>query len=569
MGEPPRMRWSALVFALCAAQACTGGQSSDDGAPVAGASGSSDLGPTRPPNTGASGMGGSAGLGGTGVMGGTGGTAGSPVAGAGADPIFVIDYVPQDILRPVFVCAAGVASVAVQPDRLEAARAADAMCEGLPGGWRCRCGDATITSYAAGCIGALREACGVGADALSGRAEAPPDECASSLPSRVGSCQPRELGGYMCSCESAPGELLTRREATCEQALWAACSQACDDEYGSCTPLPEAATGRYGCACPYNGSERMGGGATCGDALERACRRGETGNGGCNEYGGYCERGEDGALACTCSDGSQHAAVAPAGERWALCRSAVEQACGFGRRPEGTVCSAEGNGYSARCELLPDFNMPYQCACVLRGTWRDRPGLIEELWEQRCEEALAAKCPETAALDAQDRTRACAHLVSCESTGEYVAYSGLTQPACMQNIPDSCVACIVAELGRGPTLLPSGCPDGNPGCEEACAAVVPKPAVVATCLLANMDHQIPEARAGCLCDRCHPAYGACALDYTCMELVACFQKQGCSGDACATDPVCGPLLVRDRSLQGSTIALAVAQCAAFLECSTQ
>jgi hypothetical protein len=29
------------------------------------------------------------------------------------------------------------------------------------------------------------------------------------------------------------------------------------------------------------------------------------------------------------------------------------------------------------------------------------------------------------------------------------------------------------------------------------------------------------------------------------------------------------LLVRDRSLQGSTIALAVAQCAAFVECSTQ
>ena len=549
------MRWVVMQAVLAVACTRTGGQSSDDGAP---------LDPTRPmvpPGPAA-------------MDGGTPATdAGRPDAGrpdsgppppsdAGA-PVFVIDYFPSDVLRPVTVCAAGFTPDATREPQL-VAQDAPYVCEGSEGAWGCRCDGEVAGSYAAGCIGALLEACGAAAQPLRGNPGVPPSDCAGRYPGRAGRCEPLASGGFACSCEALPGEQLTIEATTCERALWAACAEPCGDEHGTCTPVDGEAPGHYSCDCPYNGLVHAVSARDCTSALIAGCNPAMETESACNGYGGYCDRTDRTTLSCSCADGSQHEQVYAQGERRAACRSALEQACGQGELPDGALCVSEGNGYSARCTHTFIEDTPvYSCECVLHGTWRDRVGLVEEFFEQTCEASLQMKCPETAPVDAQDRARACDQLTGCD---KFMEYTGLSREACLENAPDVCVACVVAELDRIPRG-DNGCPDGNVQCSEACDVLVPRATAVAACETIATDLVGLSDRERCLCDRCQPTYNPCVLDPACHDLLECFAAQGCVGAACASDPVCGPLVDMHWPLQSLTVALAMSECPALPECA--
>lgn len=479
-------------------------------------------------------------------------------ANADAGPSIFVVALPTDGLVPTLACAAG-----LPPDSGDVrarVAAAEAACEGNLGGFRCTCQGRVSYSFAAECTGALLEQCGVRAEALMGHDGVPPRDCSARLSTRAGHCEPEPGAGFRCRCDGASDDVV-RDEPTCERALWAACATACSDDFGSCSPTVSGPPGEHQCQCA-NGLTGATASATCGSALSQACNPDTETAQLCNGYGGRCERTAPDQLHCTCTDGTEHDAPYAAGERHRPCRTALEATCGVGELGPDELCTAEGNEYTARCEPATEARGAFACECVYRGPTADWVGLIDERFAVSCRSALQSRCPETDALASGDREAACQQLTECDRRG---TYAGLTRAACLAQVGDGCVACVKAELARNP-LLPNGCPDGNLMCVVPCQGVVPRDTAVAACELAAGDPFGLNERDRCLCDRCYPSFGECALDYDCRTLVECFQTQGCQGDACDADPVCGPMLERLRPMRSPDLAKTVSACPALSEC---
>jgi hypothetical protein len=119
---------------------------------------------------------------------------------AGAPPQFEVVYEAVLDGQPSLICAAGLGPKSGAPDA-ERAYAATHHCEGNEARWNCTCdGAAPVRSYAATCVGALQERCGVAAQALSGRDVPPMAECAASTPSREGKCGQPTGDAFECKC---------------------------------------------------------------------------------------------------------------------------------------------------------------------------------------------------------------------------------------------------------------------------------------------------------------------------------------------------------------------------------
>jgi len=492
-----------------------------------------------------------------------GGGGGGPIpVDAGPPPQFEIIYRATLDSEVELICAAGLPAEGGMDD-VARALAATHHCEGVEGRWQCTCdGAEPARSYAATCVGALQERCGAQAQALLGRDVAPLAECVASLASRDGKCGKPLGDAFECKCGGRDVPI-ARDDATCEQALWGACAQPCSGADGTCTPHAGGKSGDYECACASApGTARPVAAATCEEALVAGCDLTTESYDGCNGYGGYCDRKDAETLRCVCADASEHAVAIGLDDRYAPCRTALEQTCGTGDPGPEKLCLADANGYAARCTQPPGDDAPYTCECVLHGAQRDALATIEQVTTGPCARALVATCPQTEPVGEADRARACDYYARCDTH-----YVGFELDACQASAPDPCVACTSHELDRL-ELDTEGCPtSGRAACQDACTELVPKAAAVSACEAGLDSMGKLDGQGQCLCDRCHPTFGECMADAGCVEIVDCANATGCDQQSCSSDPTCGPIVTRYQGTHSLGLALQLGQCSALADCA--
>jgi hypothetical protein len=431
-------------------------------------------------------------------------------------------------------------------------------CRGDEGAWACECDGSSRWSYAAGCTGALLEACGKVAESLDSSSAKPPADCESTLPSRAGRCERGADGEYACTCEGASKRKLSHA-TTCEAALWASCAEDCSGADGRCEPATGALAGSYTCDCPQNrGTPRMASSRLCDDAVLFGCSVLGESLLGCNGYTGFCDRdGDD--FDCTCLDGSEHHVAGTGFEQFSTpCQHALDSACGTEGAPANKVCTRNENSYEARCVQPFDDSAPFTCDCTFHGADADEVAGVEPSSSPRCEDNLLAACPQLEPIDAAARERACGYYDRCDTR------PGFDYDACLASAPDGCVACTATDLDQLEAGK-DGCPDGHPACLTQCREVVPRADAVAACRTALGDDATAEGK--CLCDKCWPDFGECVTDTGCREMLDCIAKQGCKESACERDPVCGPIIMRYYSTHSLAILLNFGSCPARDSCA--
>lgn len=514
--------------------ACTGGQSSDDGAPR-------DSG-YQPPD---------AGEGDAGVD-----------AGAPRTEVIVGGHVDGE---SIIACGAGLDA---RLDQVDAVLNAPQRCEGWQSWFECSCDGELKRSYAYSCTVALLQACGVPAESIDGSGRTAPlsTECEAFDGEPFGRCTlDADEERYECGCappldEPRPPVRVEAPEAmthaSCEQALFGACTHFCVSDYGRCEPSTDGTINAYECRCETNGLSRRVEERSCTQALEHACSPGEIIETSCSGYGGYCESTEYASaseLRCTCDDEQEHVVDHVTREedpRPSPCRDTLEATCGLGDLPEGALCMGEGNGYRARCTRAPSPESAYGCECYAEGSIDARYVVGEG---DTCDESmLRAACLEIAPLAEDARAMACEHLETC---GTRITDFSLDK--CMDNAEDVCIACVLGELSRATLLDAQGCPSSRVNCHELCSSIVPKEEAVEACVTRAAEHWRVTSEARCLCDRCYPAFGACLADEGCAEIMLCASEQGCEGTACERDPICGPIIAGLIGVRMRSIALAL------------
>lgn len=532
-----RGRALALALALCGCS--DGGQSSDDGVPRTDRH--------RPPDDG-----------------------GSPDAETPErhEHTIVIEAALDSDL--VYGCGAGFTETQLATDPKQAILAAPYLCRGNTGSWTCECDGEPALTGAFGCEAALYEACGVAADATDGSGEpaTAPSACHSNRLNLEGDCTRRADGDFACACghpleEPRPPIVVEQQgeptPASCELALFRACGTSCGDEYGACEPKDDT-IGAYTCACSTHGLSRDAVSLGCEIALQYTCSPLSYSDDACNGYGGYCvtpDLDEQTTMHCACADGTeQDVAHTPywADPRPYSCRETLEATCGLGSPPKDALCLGDNNGYRARCTRGPRSDGPFSCECYLDG---DPAANVQTMSvaSDSCDEALLESfCTSLAELPEGAAEAACDYYDACEPP-----MAGFERGACIESVSDACAACVLVERARIPAGM-GGCPSQPVECDSACDTLVPREVGVAACeqLLEEDDELTPEA--SCLCDACYPAFGNCLRDAGCRTIFDCAVAQGCQGDACAQDPVCGAVISRFIGTPSLGTAMALGRC---------
>jgi hypothetical protein len=325
---------------------------------------------------------------------------------AGNDPLAI--RLPIEDGSAVFACGSGFAAAEVEADLIDAITSAPKHCQGSQGNYVCSCGRVMKESYAFTCPAALLEACATPAERVDGSGDAPPvpTKCAARSRELSGSCAVGEDDQLECSCDD-DGPISTTpvpanyTQASCDQALFAACGGSCEDEFGACTTSDSGIIGEYECACTTNNFTHLARAASCQTALLSACNPLNEAEDVCTGYGGYCDaidRVKQTELTCTCIDRTMRTVEhVPASQepRFRACRETLEATCGLGEPPEGAQCVAEGNGYHARCTRGPSEDAALTCECYADGDIADVR--VERVEDNSCDMAtLAAFCPEIA-----------------------------------------------------------------------------------------------------------------------------------------------------------------------------
>jgi hypothetical protein len=467
---------------------------------------------------------------------------------------------------PVIIgCGAGLRAA---DEPIEAVTNARQRCEGWQGWYECSCDGEPKLSHAYSCGVALFQACGVPPERLDGSGRPAPiaTECTAFDSQPFGRCELAEdERSYECGCEPPLAEPRPPLDvpapddtthASCEQALFSACTQGCSDGFGACEPNTDGTINAYDCTCETNGLSRVALERSCEQALERACSPFEIIETHCSGYGGYCESIDPldfERMRCTCADGEVHEVDHVTREqepRLNACRDTLEATCGLGAPPDEALCMAEGNGYLARCTRAPRPSARHVCECYAAGSLDSRfqnPDL------DVCDEsALRELCPEIAPLEADARAMACAHLETCGTR-----ITDFTLEACVSRADDVCIACVLGELSRATMIDDRGCPSSRVDCHALCENIVPKDEAVEACVARAAEHGPVTAETRCMCDRCYPAFGACLADEGCTEIFLCAVEQGCEGSSCASDPVCGTIIARHFGPGMGSVALAI------------
>jgi hypothetical protein len=212
---------------------------------------------------------------------------------------------------------------------------------------------------------------------------------------------------------------------------------------------------------------------------------------------------------------------------------------------------------------LPDADAPLECECLRETPTGDQVIETRAELSRTCEESLLATCPALLPLTQDDRDSACAFYAACDP-----GPLGFSEPECLEDPPDACVACTVDELRRQPAA--AGCAQ-NVFCRDACSDLVPRETAIAACEQLAEDLGALDGLDGaphaaiCLCSTCHPAFADCMIDPGCLAGLECAASVGCVGDACWQDPTCGPLIMSLSSASVSRL-LTFSECAPRREC---
>jgi len=459
--------------------------------------------------------------------------------------------------EPGVVCGSGFKRVAGH-DALADVGAGPYRCLGMPGWFDCSCDGKDVVSRAAGCIGALREACDKDPDPIEGGPAPPPTDCESTLYTRAGRCELERAGEFSCKCEGASKAEHTKADS-CERALWTLCAKTCEDATGSCHADTSAPFGHYACDCAqYDGLTRNVVDSECEVALADGCSLDLGYSQLCNAYSGFCDQDGD-EYACTCVDGTH--GRTPVVDRFASCRYGLEDVCGDDA-PEGKQCSVDRNGYHAHCVQPVDDAAPFRCDCVF-GESIGAVSDFDSVTAKDCDAALTSFCPQITVNNYPTaRDGVCAYYDICDP-----GHPGFDLATCKASAPDACIACTsqaLQMLDKGA----DGCPVESVPCSEQCKELVSKDTAVAACkdMLQARDKATPETN--CLCEGCWPDFGECLADAGCTKMFDCAAEQGCEGQACASDPVCGPIIKQFLGTHSLAVLLRVGDCPARPMCIT-
>jgi hypothetical protein len=303
----------------------------------------------------------------------------------------------------VFACGAGFSAGQVERDLVDAITGAPSHCQGSNGNYVCDCESVAKESYAFSCPAALFELCNVEAQRVDGTGDEPPavTECSALSREIEGSCVLDGDDRFECACEDDEGTSTmlsgdgAQTPASCDQALFQACAIDCADDFGACTPSTDGLLGQYDCSCATNGFEHVAFAGSCEAALLSACNPLNQAQDVCTGYGGSCalsKAGSPNELTCTCVGATEREVVSEVDTNYRACRATLEGTCGLGAAPEGALCVAEGNGYTARCTRGPEAGAQMTCECHQDGAASAR---IEQVDEQSCDQALLETfCPE-------------------------------------------------------------------------------------------------------------------------------------------------------------------------------